>query len=139
MNNQIRSDAIATGGYGGDRMGVAQGVAMARAATGLDSALAGLYGNAYDSDQNRALQQYGMDQGFYTSQRGQDLQQQMQGATLYGLGQQGMWGPIDSWSQAMSPYTGFGNTTQSQGGGLTGAVGGGLGTWALLNLLNGKG
>jgi hypothetical protein len=129
MNQQIKGGAIATGGYGGSRMGVAQGVAMGRAATGMDSALAGLYGSNWQADQGRALQQYQGDQQFYGQQRGQDMQQAALGANLYGLGQQGEWNPYQQFTQTLSPFTGFGPETKSsqQGGGWQDALGTGLG------------
>lgn len=128
-NQQINSNANAVGGFGGSRQGVEQGVAAGRAATGLDSALAGLYGNAYEGDQNRALGQYGMDQSFYTSQRGQDLQTAGLGASLYGMGQQGEWDPYNQFNKLLGTYSGQGTTTasSSQGGGGLGFLGGALG------------
>lgn len=60
MNYQlpsINSGAIAAGGFGGSRQGVAQGLAIGQTNQGISNALAGLYGNAYESDQNRATQQ----------------------------------------------------------------------------------
>jgi hypothetical protein len=137
MNNQITSGAVAAGGLGGSRQGVAQGVAEARAATGLDSALANMYGNAYNTDQSLGLQQYLGDQSFFTAQRGQDLAQTQLGASLYGLGTQGQWTPYQQFNSTLSPYTGFGTTTASaqQGGGALGALGGALGTAQLGNQL----
>ncbi len=52
----INSGAIAAGGFGGSRQGIAQGIAIGDTNQGLSNALAGLYGNAYESDQNRGLQ-----------------------------------------------------------------------------------
>lgn len=124
--SQIGANSVATGGYGGSRQGVAEGVAAGQAATGLDSALANLYSTNWNQDQNRGLQQYGMDQNFYTGQRGLDLQQAGLGATLYGLGQQGQWSNLQNYNNILSPYTGFGTSTSGtqQGGGGIGALGG---------------
>jgi hypothetical protein len=132
MNN-IRSGAVAVGGLGGTRQGVAQGVAAGQAATGLDSALANLYGSNYNADQNRALTQYGMDQNFYNAQRGLDQSGAQLGANLYNLGQQGQWMPYQQYTNVLSPWSGFGTTTSgsSQGGGVQGAVGGALSGAAL--------
>jgi hypothetical protein len=126
--NGIRSGAVATGNLGGTRQGVAQGVAIGQAATGLDSALANLYGGNWQADQNRALSQYGMDQSFYNAQRGLDQSGAQLGAQLYGLGQQGQWMPYQQYTNTLSPWSGFGTTTSgsSQGGGVQGAVGGAL-------------
>lgn len=54
---QINSGAIAAGGFGGSRQGIAQGLAIGQTNQGLSSSLASLYGNAYESDQNRGLQE----------------------------------------------------------------------------------
>jgi hypothetical protein len=79
------------------------------------------------------------DQNFYTQQRGQDLQSQNIGASLYGLGSQGQWSGLQNASGLYAPYTGYGSSTQSQqGGGLTGALGGALGGMQLGNLFSGS-
>lgn len=53
----INSGAIAAGGFGGSRQGVAQGLAIGQTNQGISNSLASLYGNAYEGDQNRAAQQ----------------------------------------------------------------------------------
>lgn len=113
-------------GLGGSRQGVAQGVAAGKAADYLSGNLAGLYGTAWNSDANRALQKYQADQGFYGQQRGQDLSQAAVGSGLLNDGLNTQWGPLLNASRTYAPFTGFGNTTQSQesGGGWQGAVGG---------------
>lgn len=50
----INSGAVAAGGYGGSRQGIAQGIGIGNAQTGFDAAAANLYGNAYEGDQARA-------------------------------------------------------------------------------------
>lgn len=82
-NLAIQGNAVGVGGLGGSRQGVAQGLAASKAADSLQGNLSSLYGQAYDSDMNRALQQYGMDQGFYANQRGQDLTQSGQDQNFY--------------------------------------------------------
>lgn len=52
----INSGAMAAGGFGGSRQGIAQGLAIGQTNQGITNSLAGLYGNAYEGDQNRALQ-----------------------------------------------------------------------------------
>ena len=47
----VNSGAVAAGGYGGSRQGIAQGLAMGQTQQGVSNALAGLYGNAYAQDQ----------------------------------------------------------------------------------------
>lgn len=52
----IGQGAQAAGMYGSSRQGIAQGQAIGNAQTGLDSATANLYANAYGQDQNAQLQ-----------------------------------------------------------------------------------
>jgi hypothetical protein len=56
----IGQGAQAAGMYGSSRQGIAQGQAIGNAQTGLDSATANLYANAYGQDQNATLQREGM-------------------------------------------------------------------------------
>lgn len=53
----INSNFMAAGGYGGSRQGIAQGLAIGQTNQGITNSLAGLYGQAYEADQNRAAQQ----------------------------------------------------------------------------------
>jgi hypothetical protein len=60
MNYQlpsINSGAIAAGGFGGSRQGVAQGLAIGQTNQGITNSLANLYGNAYAQDQQISSQQ----------------------------------------------------------------------------------
>ena len=52
----IARGAALNGSYGGSRQGVAQGIAMQGANDSIANATASLYGNAYESNQNRAMQ-----------------------------------------------------------------------------------
>jgi hypothetical protein len=125
-NLGIQSNYVGNG-MGNTRQGVAQGVAAGKAADYLSGNLSNMFGTQYSNDQNRALQQYGMDQSFYTGQRGQDLAQVGVGAGLVQQGLQSPWQPLQNASQTYSPFTGFGSTTNStpdQKGGWQGAVGG---------------
>lgn len=81
----IRRAAIAAGGYGGSRTGIAQGLAMNGANTAIANATANLQGQAYEGDQNRSLQQ-----SMQNAQLGaQERIAGMQDATnRYGLGNQ---------------------------------------------------
>jgi hypothetical protein len=112
-------------------------VAQARAATGLDSALAGLFGANWNADQNRALSQYQGDQTFYNQGRQLDQSGALLGGQLYNLSQQGQWSPYTNYANVLSPWSGFGTTTSSgqQGGGATGAIGGALSGAALGKLM----
>ncbi|MEN9384617.1 MAG: hypothetical protein RL323_1760 [Pseudomonadota bacterium] len=69
----INSGAMAAGGYGGSRQGIAQGLAIQGQQNSLNGAMANLYGNAYASD--RSLQNQfniaGMQDA--TAQRGQTM------------------------------------------------------------------
>jgi hypothetical protein len=128
-NHAIQGAFVGSGGLGGSRQGIAQGTAAGQAADSLQGQLANLYGTQYSQDQNRALQQYGLDQNFYGQQRGQDLTGAGVGSSLIGQGLNAGWQPIQNASSAISPFTGYGTTTNSSssGGGWQGAVGGALG------------
>jgi hypothetical protein len=142
----ISSAAIATGGYGGSRQGVVEANAMKDANQGLSNSLTAMRYGDYGDTLNRQLSKYGMDQGFYTAQRGQDLQQTGLGASIFQMGSQGMlgqgqgvynlgltqqqapWQALQGFAGASQPYTGFGSTTQNQtGSGAAGFLGGAIG------------
>jgi hypothetical protein len=110
-NLAIQGNSVATGGLGGSRQGVAQGLAASRAADTLQGNIAGLYGNAYNQDQNRLRQDWTL------------------GAGLMGQGLNTQFSPLQNASNIYQPFTGFGTTTnnQQQGGGWMGALGGALG------------
>lgn len=137
-------NAIATGGYGGSRQGVAEGTAIGNAQTGLDSALAQMYGSAYNSDQQQATQRYGIDTGAATARygtdsssqianRGIDLNANQQGFNQYlsalnaqlGLGQgisavgqeqmTASQAPLQTFSNLVNPYTGLNNSNSTTG------------------------
>lgn len=92
-----------------------------------------------------ALTNQGQNQQFYTNQRNTDLQQMQLGGNLASGGIQGQQGigqaqyttgnvyqqapmqAINSYNNAITPYTGYGqSSTTTGGGGLSGAIGGGL-------------
>lgn len=54
----VRSQAIAAGGFGDARHGVAEGLAIGRTNDAISRELANLYGNDYQQSMNRNLQQY---------------------------------------------------------------------------------
>lgn len=110
-NLAIQGNSVGAGGLGGSRQGVAQGVAAGRALDSLQGNIAGLYGNAYQGDQNRLRQDWTI------------------GSGMLSQGLSAPWAPIQQTSQAYSPFTGFGTTTNntSSGGGAQGAIGGALG------------
>lgn len=68
----VRYGAMAAGGFGGSRQGIAEGKAIGDSADGLAAALANLYGSSYENQQNRDLQKYGIDTQASTSRYGTD-------------------------------------------------------------------
>lgn len=123
-NNQIAGRQVAAGGMGSTRMGVAQGTAAGQAADSLQGQLAGMYGNAYNADANRATQQYGMDQNFFSNQRGQDLAGAQLGGNLMQGGMDMQWSPLNQANGLMKPYSNL--QSASSGGGMQGLLGGAL-------------
>ena len=142
----IRGNSIGVGGLGGGRQGVAEGLAMEAGNDSLTDAMSRMYMTDYEGTQNRNLQKYGIDtnaalgwgglanqydsirNNFYLGNRSADNQDRLTGATLWGMGDDSEWSPIRNASNSWSPFTGFGNTTQSssQGGGWQGLLGGAL-------------
>ncbi|QJW84366.1 hypothetical protein HK414_13015 [Ramlibacter terrae] len=150
-NLQIQGNAVSSGGLGGSRQGLAQGIAAGKAADYLQSNLAGMYSNARENQSNRNLTQYGMDQNYNLAGRGQNIQlrgqdlskyqgdqqfygQQRQqdqsgaalGAGLVAQGQQAPWNTLGNANDIFKSYFGNGNQTTSaqSGGGWSGALGG---------------
>jgi hypothetical protein len=151
----LRDKFVGAGGLGGSRQGIAEGLAAGRSNTGMANAITDLYANDYNNSQNRATQtniagmnasvaangQYLNDQlgrlnserGFYSTNRGQDLQELGLGAGLlgqanqgflgqgqgiYGLGQQenmAPWQQLQNYSGLLGPYTQAGATNSGTG------------------------
>lgn len=136
----IRSNAIASGGLGGARQGVAEGLAVGRAGQGLSSALTGLGGNLWEGQQQRDLTRYGIDtnadlanqsqwMNFDVANQGLDLNRMGLGLQAYGMGTQGPWYGFNQMNGLLGTAGGQNSTTTnnySGGGGWTGALGGGL-------------
>lgn len=81
----IGQGAQAAGMYGSSRQGIAEGQAMGNAQTGLNSALAGLYSNAYGQDQQYDLGLRSNDLGFANLDaniNNSNFSNQMQGANF---------------------------------------------------------
>lgn len=116
--------------------------------------------NNYSLGQGQlALTNQGQNQNFYSTQRGQDLQQYTIGNNIYNngvngqiavgqgqynVGQQYQNAPmnaVDQYGRVISPYTGY-NQTQTQsgqsGGGANGFIGGGLAAYQIANNLYGS-
>jgi hypothetical protein len=115
-----------------------------------------MYFGDYNNAMQRQLQKYGADQGFYTAQRGQDLQQTGLGASIFQQGMQGMlgqgqgvynlgltaqqapWQTMTGFTGVSSPYTGFGSTTgNTSGSAAAGFLGGAIGGAQLYNAWRG--
>jgi hypothetical protein len=60
----VRGGALAAGGVGGSRQGIAEGLATAGSNTGAANAVTNLYGQDYENQMRRNLQQYQADQAF---------------------------------------------------------------------------
>lgn len=120
----INSGAVAAGGYGGSRQGIAQGLAIGQSQQGVANAQANLYSNAYNTDQANTtsrlgiganynlglgglgLQNQAQQNNFYTNNRQLDQSGAQLGANLYGLGTTG------NLSQGAGQY-GIGTTQQN--------------------------
>lgn len=165
----IRDQSMMNGGYGGDRQGIAEGVAIRGADMNTRSALANLFGGAYESQAGRDLSRYQGDKAdatsrfgistgaqtaamnlqgqqamanaqlqagqennrnqFYSTQRGQDFEQQRLAMEMYGQGSQGLmsgyqglggiydanqnapWQQLQNYSNLASPFLGGGSST----------------------------
>lgn len=123
----------AAGGFGDTRQGIAEGNAIGQATQGLNTAIAGLYGNDYENSQNRNLQQYGIDSNAYAANRSLDLQSALGGASLFGQGTSGLlsqgsgiyglgnaqqansWSPYQNFSNLINPTLGTGGSSSSTG------------------------
>ena len=110
----LRSKFIGSGGLGGSRQGIAEGLAAGRSGEGLSQAITNLYASDYENSQNRALQggiasmnaglsarnmelqdamnRLNSERNFYTAQRGQDLSQMGLAAGLLQQANQGFLG-----------------------------------------------
>ena len=124
----LRSGAMQAGGYGGSRQGVMEANATNDFNNSLNTNLANLYGTDWTNQQNRNLTDQSQQNQFYTSQRALDQNGVQLGANLYGAGQNGQWQPISNATQAYSPFSGYGTTTNGTraGGGWQGVAGGAL-------------
>lgn len=133
--NGIRSNAVGVGGLGGTRQGVTQGIATGLANQGYTGAVSNMLGQDWTNQQNRDLQNRGLD----VQMRGQDIGWQNQ-TNQYGLQRDALdsqlvtnginqsWAPIINAGNLYSQLGG-GSVTNSTntGGGLQGLLGGALG------------
>ena len=158
----IDGGAVAAGGYGGSRQGIAQGNAIGQTNQDITNATSNLYSNAYGQDQNYNLGMGGLanqaqsnQNNFYTQQRGLDQSGAQLGANLttnanaglvgqgqgvYGVGntqQQAPWQVTNNAGNAFSQYSGLGGSqiNTQQGSGLGAILGGAqLGSTLINNL-----
>jgi hypothetical protein len=92
---QISTNALANNAYGGSRQGIAEGLAADRLQQQMGDIATGMYGQAYESGQNRALQggstQAGLNTNVNLANSAQDLQGQLANQQLqqYAVGQAG--------------------------------------------------
>lgn len=161
----INQQALANGGIGGSRQGIAQGLAIGNTQNAITNAQAQLFSNAYGQDQqyNLGLGQLGLNsdianQNFYTNQRGQDLQQANlgaqlasqantglynQGQNLYNTGQtqfQAPYNALNYYANTLSPFSGLGGSqtsTTPTGSTVGNVLGGALTTAQLWQLFGG--
>ncbi len=127
----IRDSAIANGGYGGTAQGVAEGIAAGDMMNNFGNAATGLLANDWTNAQNRQLTNQGQMLSFASDQRAQDRADLGMGMSMYDMGVNGPWNPINNANKVYGSYTGFPTTTTSQGGGAMGAVGGAMGVYGL--------
>lgn len=139
----ISAGAQLTGGFGGSRQGVIEANALKDANQTLSNSLSNMYYGDYNNAMNRQLGKYQADQGFYTAQRGLDLNQAALGANLFSQGnsgymgqgqgvynlgltqQQAPWQTTNNMNSAMTPYTGYGSTSMTQNGSMGANIAGG--------------
>lgn len=128
----IAGGAQLVGGYGGSRQGVVEANALNDANKALSNSLTNMYYGDYNNAMNRQLSKYQGDQGFYTAQRGLDLNATQLGANLFNMGNQGYmgqgtgvynlgltqqqapWQTVNNMNAAVTPYTGYGSTSMTQ-------------------------
>lgn len=110
---QARGAAIMAGGFGGTGQGLLENAAIKGSVDNLAGQLGNLYGSAWNQDQSRDLQRYAADQGFFTAQRGQDLQSVGLGASLLGQGVNLPWSPIQNAGDIARVFSGL-NATESK-------------------------
>lgn len=147
----IDGGAVASGGYGGSRQGIAQGNAIGQTNQDITNATSNLYGNAYAQDQNYNLGMGSLansaqanQNNFYTQQRGLDQSGAQLGANLttnanaglvgqgqgvYNVGntqQQAPWQVTNNAGNAFGQYSGLGGSNiNTQQGSTLGAIAGG--------------
>lgn len=141
---RIRSAAIAAGDFGGSRQGVLESNAIRDSTQALTDSLAGAWMQNKSLDNSYSLGQWQLQLG----NRNADINQAQVGANLWNTGNQGIgnigngmntiggyeqsqaWNPLNNMANLLRNFTGYGTTevsNSSQGGGLSGALGGLIG------------
>ena len=70
INPAINRAAVANGGYGGSRQGIAQGLAMSQGMDNIAGQLSGLYANQFNADRNYGLANDALDLNVYNANMG---------------------------------------------------------------------
>lgn len=145
---QIGSGAVAAGGYGGSRQGIAEGNAIGQTNQDLSNSLANLYGQNYQQDQANDITRMGVlgnlglgnqqqNYNFYTQNRQLDQSGAALGANLFNQGVNSQFNPIQNAGNIFSQFSGLGGgVNNTQNGSTLGAITGGavLGSQLLGNL-----
>ena len=143
VNPAINRAAVANGGYGGSRQGIAQGLAMSQGMDNIAGQLSRLYANQFNADRNYGLANDAMDLNVYNANMGWMQQgQQNQLNTLdrllgwnqqYGIGNSTnvQNTPLNYWQQFSQAAQGLGGmggigTNYLQGNPYLGALGGAM-------------
>ena len=143
INPSINRAAVANGGYGGSRQGIAQGLAMSQGMDNIAGQLTNLYGTQFNADRNYGLQSDALDLNVYNANQNwmnQGAQNQL-GALNTMLGWNQNYGignatgvqntPLNYWQQfantgAQLGGLGGSQTQNLQGNPYLGALGGAL-------------
>lgn len=148
----IGRGAVAAGGYGGSRQGIAEGLAIGETNANLSGQLANLYGNQFNTDRNYGLQSDALDLNVYNANQNWMNQGQQNQIGLIdrmlGWNQQGLNTatqaqntPLNYWQQFTNGATQIGgmggtNSQQLQGNPYLGAIGGAMTGYNLYNQFN---
>lgn len=132
INPAINRAAVANGGYGGSRQGIAQGLAMSQGMDNIAGQLTNLYGTQFNADRNYGLQSDALDLNVYNANQNwmrQGQQDQLGLADrLLGWNQQYGVGnatnvqntPLNYWNQFTNAATQLGGMGGSQSQNLQG-------------------
>lgn len=146
---QLGRNSVATGGYGGSRQGIAEGLAMGDAATAATNAMGNLAFQGFNADRNFGLANDALDLNIFNANQGWANQGFNNTLTAYDkmLGWNQNYGignatnaqntPLNYWQALAGTGATLGglggtNTQQLQGNPYLGALGGALTGWQLM-------